>query len=64
MNPAQILVAVLQYGPSILPLINQIHEWIAAGKADVTADDIKLLIAYGSKTSGDYLKAAGITPLA
>ena len=61
MSPALLLTAVLQYGPSILPLIAEIHDWIAANKTEVTSEDIKQLIAYGQKTSADYLKAAGVT---
>lgn len=60
MTPAAILIAVLQYGPSILPLVGQIQQWIKDGKKEVTPDDIAQLIAFGKKTSADYLADAGV----
>lgn len=62
MTPAAILLAVLQYGPGILPLIQQISEWVKSGKQEVTPEDIAQLISYGRKTSADYLAAAGVKP--
>lgn len=60
MTPAIVLNAVLTYGPSILPLIQQLAELVKSGKAEVTPEDIAQLIEYGKKTSADYLKEAGI----
>jgi hypothetical protein len=60
MTPVAILLAVLQYGPTILPTVQQIATWIKSGKQDVTPDDIATLIALGKKTSADYLAQAGI----
>lgn len=60
MTPAAILVAVLQYGPAILPVISDIAGWIKSGKTDVTPEDIQTLISYGSKKADDYLAAAGV----
>lgn len=60
MTPAAILLAVLQYGPSILPLVGQIQQWIKDGKNDVTPEDIAQLIAFGKKTAADYLAEAGV----
>jgi len=62
MNPAAILAAILTYGPEILPVIHQVTTWIKNRKEDVTPEDIAQLIAYGNKTSDDYLKEVGIPP--
>lgn len=64
MKPLDILNAVLQFGPTVLPLIGQLTTWIKENKQTVSAEDIAQLIAYGKKTSNDYLKEAGITPTA
>lgn len=58
MAPAAVLIAVLQYGPAILPLIGQITTWIKDGKTEVTPQDIQELIAYGAKNSAAYLAEA------
>lgn len=63
MTPAAIAAAVLTYGPAVLPLLQQIASWIAAGKKDVSAADIEQLIAYGKKMSGDYLRDVGVSTL-
>ena len=55
MNPQIILAAVLQYGPSILPVIQQIATWIKENKTEVTKEDLDALIAYGAKKAADYL---------
>lgn len=60
MTPAIVLAALLQYGPAILPLIQQLAEMVQSGKKEVSADDIKTLIEYGRKTSADYLREAGV----
>jgi hypothetical protein len=62
MSPTLILQAVLAYGPSVLPLIQQIVVWIQGGKTDVTPADIQQLIDYGNKTSAQYFAAVGVTP--
>lgn len=62
MTPAVVLAAVLQYGPTVLPLIQQLAEMAKSGKTEVTPEDIAQLIAYGKKTSADYLREAGVTP--
>lgn len=61
MTPAAIAAAVLTYGPSVLPLLQQLAAWIASGKKEVSAADIEQLIAYGKKTSGDYLRDVGLS---
>jgi len=60
MTAALVLDCVLRYGPSVLPLIQQLAELVKSGKTDVTAEDIAELIAYGKKTSADYLREAGV----
>jgi hypothetical protein len=62
MTPAAIAIAVLQYGPSILPVVHQIAVWRKEGKAEVTPEDIQLLISFANKRSGDYLKDVGLSP--
>ena len=63
MAPALILSAVLQYGPSILPLIQSLITMIKTNKTEVTAEDIQMLIDLGKKSSADYLKEAGGAPV-
>lgn len=60
MKTADLLIALLQFGPTILPLIAQVTQWTQQGKKEVTPEDIALLIAYGKKTSADYLAEAGV----
>lgn len=60
MKPADVLIALLNFGPTILPLVAQVSGWIKDGKKEVTPEDIALLIAYGKKTSADYLAEAGV----
>lgn len=62
MTPAVILAAVLQYGPSILPLVQQLTAMIRDRKPEVTPEDIAQLIELGRKSSADYLTAAGGAP--
>jgi hypothetical protein len=62
MTPIAILAAVLQYGPEILPAIQQIVTWIEGNKTAVTSADINLLVQLGSKKSSDYLADAGGAP--
>ena len=56
MTPAAILTATLMYGPSIIPLIQQLAQWIADGKTTVTADDWAILNSFAAKKATDYLK--------
>lgn len=63
MPVAAIVAAVLQYGPDILPAIQQLVTWIEGGKTTVTAADLTLLAQLGSKKSSDYLTAAGGPPV-
>lgn len=60
MTPGAILALVLQYGPSIIPLIAQLTAWIRDNKKEVTAEDFALLARYASTTADDYLREAGI----
>ena len=62
MTPALILQAVLQFGPTIIPLISQLAAWAEGGKKEVTAADLAQLVALGTKTSADYLREAGVNP--
>ena len=59
---ATIIALVTTYGPDVLPVIQQIAAWIEGGKTAVTAADIAVLVAFGKKTSADYLAAAGGAP--
>ena len=56
MNPQMILTAVLTYGPEIIPLIQQLTQWIKENKTEVTDADWQILAQYGSKKAADYLK--------
>jgi len=56
------IAAVAQYGPSVLPVIQQLVAWAEAGKTTVTSADLDLLVKLGSKSSADYLAAAGGAP--
>lgn len=62
MTPAALLLAVLQYGPGILPLIQSLVTMVKANKTEVTPEDLAQLVALGKKTSADYLKDAGGAP--
>lgn len=62
MTPALILGAVLQYGPSVLPVIQSLVGMIRDKKTEVTPEDIALLIELGKKSSADYLREAGGAP--
>lgn len=64
MTPALILGAVLQYGPSCLPVIQSLVAMIKDKKTEVTPEDIQTLIDLGKKSSADYLAAAGGSPAA
>lgn len=52
-----IIQLLVQFG---LPLTQQIMQWHAAGKTDVSAEDFALLVTLGQYRSLDALAAAGI----
>ena len=56
MTPAQLLTAVLTYGPSVLPLIQQITAWVKEGKTEITEEDWSFLLRYANKKASDYLQ--------
>lgn len=60
MTPAAIALAVLKYGPSIIPLLQQLGKWISEKKETVSPEDFDLLVKMASKRSIDYLKEAGL----
>jgi len=60
MTPAAIALAVLKYGPSIIPLIQQLGKWVSEKKETVTQEDLELLATMAAKRSNDYLKEAGL----
>ena len=63
--PIVTVIAMLaQYGPAILPLVQQVVAWTEGGKTTVTSADINLLVELGRKSSADYLAAAGGAPVA
>lgn len=64
MTPAILLGLVLQYGPSIIPLVASLVQMIKSGKGDqpLTEADWALLIRYGNQKADDYITADGGTP--
>ena len=60
MTPALVLSAVLTYGPTVLPLIQQLAEMVRSGKKEVTPEDLAMLVALSNKTADDYLREAGV----
>ncbi len=54
MSAAAILAAVLQYGPSVLPVVQQLVAWVKENKTEVTEEDIKTLIAFGKAKASDF----------
>ncbi len=54
MTPAAILALVLQYGPQVLPLIQQLTAWVKENKTEVTAADLDILIAFGKAKASDF----------
>lgn len=64
MGTAAIIGLVVQYGPSIIPLVQQLVTWAEGGKTTVTAADFAILAQLSSKTSADYLSLAGGAPVA
>lgn len=67
MNTAALLTAVLQFGPTIVPLVAKLVADIEAGKGAkiVTSADLAELVRLGNLTAADVFKAQGVTfPLA
>ena len=64
MTTAAIITAICQYGPSVVPLLQQAIAWAEGGKTTVTSADLDLLVKLGQKSSADYLAAAGGAPAA
>lgn len=64
MTTAALLAAVLQYGPTIVPLVAKLVANIEAGKGNqtVTAADLAELATLASQTGEDIYKRLGITP--
>lgn len=57
-KPADVLLAVLKYGPAVVPLISDIVTMINSNKTEVTAEDFARLVELGSKKAADYLADA------
>lgn len=64
MTIAALLAALLQYGPSIIPLAAKLVGDIEAGRGNktVTAADLAELAALANQTGEDIYKRLGITP--
>lgn len=64
MTTAALLAAVLQYGPTIIPLVAKLVANIEAGKGNqtVTAADLAELATLANQTGEDIYKRLGITP--
>ena len=62
MTTAAIITAICQYGPSVVPLLQQAIAWAEGGKTTVTSADLDLLVKLGQKPAADYLTAAGGPP--
>jgi hypothetical protein len=64
MTTSVLLGLVIQYGPSIIPLIQKLIADIEAGKGNavVSAADLAALSAMANQTSADIYKRLGITP--
>ena len=62
MPPLALAVALVQYGPTILPMIQELLAMARDKRDTVTPEDIALIIKLGNKSSADYLAAAGGAP--
>jgi hypothetical protein len=64
MTIALLLQALLQYGPSIIPLVQKLVADIEAGKGNqtVTSADLAELAKLAAQTSGDIYLRLGIEP--
>lgn len=64
MTTAALLTALLQYGPTIIPLVAKLVADIEAGKAStvVTSADLAELSRLGQLTAADIYKSVGVTP--
>jgi hypothetical protein len=63
MTTAAIISLVLQYGPNIIPLVQQLVAWAEGGKTTLTSEDLALLVKLGNTPSSAYLAAAGGPPI-
>lgn len=63
MNPA-VLVALLQYGPSVLGIVQKLLADLEQGRTQttVTAADIGELQRLAGQSAADIFKRAGLTP--
>lgn len=61
MPAATIALLVAQYG---LPFVQQIVAWVETPNKTVTSADLQILAGLASKSSADYLAAAGGPPVA
>ncbi len=61
---AMILTAVLQYGPTVVPLIAKLVGDVQAGRGnkEVTPEDIAELVRLSSQSSSDIYAKLGIAP--
>jgi hypothetical protein len=64
MTFATLLSAVLQYGPSVIPLAQKLVSASEAGRANatVTAADLAELVRLSAQTSADIYAREGIAP--
>jgi hypothetical protein len=60
MSPAAIIALVAQYGPAVIPIIQQLVAWVEGNKATVTAAELQQLVALGQYNSAQSLAAKGI----
>lgn len=64
MTTTALLALVIQFGPSIIPLVAKLVSDISAGKANatVTPEDMAELMRLQGLTSADIYKTLGIAP--
>lgn len=55
-----IIAYAVKYGPEGVQILHQVHTLIAAGKTDLTTDEMAQLLALTGKKPDDYLNAAGV----
>lgn len=61
---ATILTLIGQYGPTIIPMVQQLVAWAEGGKTAVTSADLDVLNKLCTKSAADYLASAGGPPVA
>lgn len=61
---SSLLQLILQYGPTIVPLLQKLYADIASGKGnqEVTQADLDALAKLSTQTSADIYLRLGITP--